>query len=491
MAILEKVRKRLRDFLEIDTEKNKTIHIKQALDFFANASKNLIWYRGESRELSELYENIEAPTEMFWKAVSSRGLEIRKIHTGIPKLIVKTLVNILLHDYNGADVAEPALYDVWVEIAKENKFDSDVLKKAFKSTMVVGDGAFKISYDGKISADNPIVEFISGENVEFKIERGRIVETIFPTKYEHGNRKYIFREHYGYGYIRYELTTADDKPVPLDSIPQTEWITSEGVEFAGDVMLAVPVILGASEMYEGRGESLYQGKTDAFDSLDEAWSQWMDALRAGRSKTYIPDSLLPRDPDTGAILKPNSFDDRFIATAQNVSENGKDEISIIQPNIPHESYLSTYITALDLALQGLISPSTLGIDVKKLDNAEAQREKEKTTLYTRGTLVDLFSAVIPEVIKAAVVAHQNIHESAIQLPTATVNFGEYANPSFESQIETISKGRAGSAVMSIEAGVEELYGDSKTEEWKAEEVRRIKNEQGIVEMDEPAVGVVV
>ena len=438
MPLLERVRKKIRDFLEIETEKNKVIHIEQALDFFSNASKNLIWYRGESKELSQLYENLEAPVEMFWKATSTKGLEIRKIHTGIPKLIIKTLKNILLHDYNGIDVEEIALFEIWRDIAEDSKFDNEVLKKAFKSIMIIGDGAFKISYDADISTDYPIIEYISGDNVEFKIERGRIIETVFVTKYEHGNRNYIFREHYGVGYIRYELTTDEDKPVPLNSIPQTGWITSEGVEFAGDVMLAVPVVLGSSEMYEGRGESLYQGKTDAFDALDEAWSQWMDALRAGRAKTYVPDSLLPRDPDTGEILKPNSFDDRFIATEPNASENGKNEISVIQPGIPHESFLSTYVTALDLALQGLVSPSTLGIDVKKLDNAEAQREKEKTTLYTRGTLVDLFSTVLPDVVTAAVIAYQNIHELSIEYPTATVNFGEYANPSFESQIETVT-----------------------------------------------------
>ena len=41
--------------------------------------------------------------------------------------------------------------------------------------------------------------------------------------------------------------------------------------------------------------------------------------------------------------------------------------------------------------------------------------------------------------------------------------------------------------MSSESVVEELYGDSKTEEWKQEEVRRIKNEQGITELEEPSM----
>lgn len=65
----------------------------------------------------------------------------------------------------------------------------------------------------------------------------------------------------------------------------------------------------------------------------------------------------------------------------------------------------------------------------------------------------------------------------------SVNFGEYANPSFESQVETIGKARQ-SGVMSIEAGIDELYGDSKGDDWKTEEVKRIKEEQGIVSEEE-------
>ena len=75
---------------------------------------------------------------------------------------------------------------------------------------------------------------------------------------------------------------------------------------------------------------------------------------------------------------------------------------------------------------------------------------------------------------------------ALDVTEAEVSFGEYANPSFESQIETVGKAKT-QGVMSIESIVEELYGDSKTDDWKAEEVRRIKNEQGIAELEEPSM----
>ena len=102
----------------------------------------------------------------------------------------------------------------------------------------------------------------------------------------------------------------------------------------------------------------------------------MDALRAGRAKTYIPECLVPHDPETGRLIKPNMFDNRYFAADGDMRDKQQNVINTDQPVIPHESYLASYVTALDLCLQGIISPSTLGIDVKKLDNAEAQREKD-------------------------------------------------------------------------------------------------------------------
>ena len=146
--------------------------------------------------------------------------------------------------------------------------------------------------------------------------------------------------------------------------------------------------------------------------------------------------------------------------------------------------MSSYITALDLCLQGVISPSTLGIDTKKLDNAEAQREKEKTTLYTRQNLVEITENAMQCLVKAVLNADSELNgKGIVDGIEVSVNFGEYANPSFESQVETIGKARQ-SGVMSIEAGIDELYGDSKGDDWKTEEVKRIKEEQGIVSEEE-------
>lgn len=185
-------------------------------------------------------------------------------------------------------------------------------------------------------------------------------------------------------------------------------------------------------------------------------------------------------------MKPNAFDNRFIKIASDRAEGASNEITLQQANIPHESYLATYITALDLALQGIVSPSTIGIDVKKLDNAEAQREKEKTTLYTRNTIVEALQEFIPQLVNMTINSFNVLNRRPIEEVMVNVPFGEYANPSFESQVETVAKAKT-SGIMSIEASVDELYGDSKDEQWKSEEVIRLKSEQGISEVDEPYV----
>ena len=56
----------------------------------------------------------------------------------------------------------------------------------------------------------------------------------------------------------------------------------------------------------------------------------------------------------------------------------------------------------------------------------------------------------------------------------------------ESQVETVSKAKQG-GIMSVEASVDELYGDTKDDDWKQEEVARLKAEQGISDMEEPAL----
>ena len=479
----DNIKKGIRNWLQVQPAQTYAINIQEVADYELTAIRNRIWYRGDGNELEQMHQqNPEyADKTKFWASKCTPGMEMRKIHTGLPSLIVRVLTNIVLADMNDFEFNDGKQEVLWKEIAKANKFTKN-FKNHLREILFIGEGAYKITIDTNIS-EYPILEWYPGERIEHVFNRGRIKEIIFKTQYVDGYKQYVLHEHYGYGYIQNHLYK-DEKEVPLNTIKATEDI--QDVIFDKSVILAVPLMVYESTKYEGRGGSIYDGKLDSFDALDEAWSQWMDALRAGRAKEYIPESLIPRNPKTGEMMQSNPFDNRFIAIESDTHENATNKVTTEQPNIPHESYLATYCTALDLCLQGIISPSTLGIDVKKLDNAEAQREKEKTTLYTRNAIVEALQETLPELVAASINAWNILNKKGIEDVVVDIPFGEYANPSFESQVETVGKGKQ-QGIMSIEAAVEELYGDSKDEEWKKEEVARLKTEQGIAVMEEPAI----
>lgn len=480
----ENIKKTVRSWLNVTTANPYNFQINEMMDFEGHAIRNRIWYRGDSNELEQFYQqNREnADRYKFWASACTPGMEMRKIHTGLPGLIVRTLASVVLPDMDEFEFGTPSQEQIWNEIGKDNNFRKK-MESALKEALYIGDGAFKVAVDTTIS-DYPILEWYPGDRVEFVYQRDRIREIVFKTPYCEKGRTYVLNERYGFGYIINELYL-NNKMMDIKTIKATENLTD--ITFDDSVIFAVPFMIYKSAKYEGRGGSIFDGKLDNFDAYDEIWSQWMDALRAGRAKTYIPECLIPHNPENGMLIKPNPFDNRYFAADGDMREGQKNQISTDQPTIPHESYLSSYVSALDLCLQGVISPSTLGIDTKKLDNAEAQREKEKTTLYTRNAIVEAIQETLPEVVAMCINANNILlHGGAKEEADVNIPFGEYANPSFESQVETVAKAKQG-GIMSIERCVEELYGDSLDEHCKEEEITRLKAEQGIQDMEEPAV----
>lgn len=485
MGLMNYMKTKMQSWLEINPPIAMTINIQEWLDYNGNAIKNRIWYRGDPNEIEQLYWQLpqhEVDKQKFWASRATPGMEMRKIHTGLPATMVDLLSGIVVANLNDFNFGgNEVIAELWERIATENDA-KHLIENSISGTLVVGDGAFKVSIDPLMS-NLPIIEFWTGENIDLKFRRGRIQEVIFKSYHQHNGQTIELREIYGHGYINYE-TFIGDSPVEMPADGHFEGLVN--VEWDGNDMMAVPMKFYSSSKFKGRGRSLFDKKIDAFDSFDEAYSQWIDALRAGRTKEYIPQNLIPRDPATGKVMKPNPFDNRFIRTEADMREHASNTIITSSAEIQHDSYMATYATALDLCLQGVMSPSTLGVDVKKLDNAEAQREKEKVTLYTRDAIIEALQPSLEKLVEITIKAYYRTLEADVPDYTCDITWQDYANPSFESQIETIGKGKQ-SGILSIEACVDELYGDSRDDEWKKAEVARLKSEQGIVDMAEPMV----
>ena len=470
----------------------QSILVHEAITHETNVLKNKLWYRGDPSELEQFYKqlaetdaNIYSTTirSKFWASVPNGDIRIRKIHSGLPSMIVDTLSNIVVNDLMEPTMSE-GLKDRWKMFCKENDFD-DIINDAVQKTLVTGDGAFKINIDPELS-DQPLLEFYGADKVDYEYKRGKLQAVIFKTDYCYNNKKYQLHERYGKGTVQYKLIGNNNHEYPLTDIPDTAELMD--VTFSGDYIMAVPLKIYKSPKFEHRGQSILDKKSDAFDAFDETLSTWLDGVRASRVKQYIPENLIPKDRE-GNPLKPDVFNP-YIAVNSQLGENYNSKVETIQGDFTTESLLESYITFLDVCIQGIISPSTLGIDVKKLDNADAQREKEKTTMYTRDSIIKALKNSLEKLFDVIMKTQDNLMNK--QPPKeeyeAIFEWGQYANPSFEAIIETLVKAKQGQ-IMSTEKIVDELYGDDLDEEEKAKEIARIMQEYGSgIEMPEPSIG---
>ena len=493
MSFTDSIRGAIMRFLKIEPAQDTAITINASMSFEVNVLKNRLWYRGDPEELDQFYKGTQASgvaRARFWAAVPSLEGSVRKFHSGLPGEIVDKLKDIVVDDLdtiqvNQADDAEESEDSKrWEEIAKDNRFKERVFGDAVKDTLITGDGAFKISIDTELS-DYPIIEFFSGEQLKYEYNRGRLKSITFFIQHKHNKKLYRLEEKYEKNGIKYKLfEDGQDKELPLNTVPELANLTD--VTWSGDFMAAVPMRFYESAKFENRGQSIYERKTDPFDALDEVISQWIDAIRAGRVKTYIPEDLIPINEETGKHMQPNPFDNMFIQRLADMKESAQNNIDQIQADINLSAYVESYASKLDLCLQGILSPSTLGIDLKKTDNALAQREKEKTTLYTRGKIQGVLYEVLPELVKVALLMddRKRALENSTPVPVkeydVSVQFGEYASPDFNETVAVVGQART-MGLMSLEKAVDELYGDTLTAEEKQTEIERIRSEMSMIE----------
>ena len=185
-----------------------------------------------------------------------------------------------------------------------------------------GDGITLSGYDTDISK-YPIIEFYSGQDVDYEYTRGRITGINFKNKYPKKDVCYTLFEKYSKDGIKYELYKNDQLMKDYNSIPETADLKEPtDTKF----MMAVPMMFNKSKKYKGRGQSIIEKKLDAFDSFDEVWSKWIDALRDNRTITYIPEDLIPTN-ENGDLLKPNTFDNRYAKVGSTTSETESSKIT--------------------------------------------------------------------------------------------------------------------------------------------------------------------
>ena len=167
-----------------------------------------VWYSGDSDELLNFYtraNSIDYNTDpllnrnkkgYFWSVASTEG-DIKRSHSGQPRNIVDTLVNIIgIPDISVTDTtgALSTVSNRLKEILDENNFNRLLIQKARPMTLVEGWGAFKINWDTSFM-DTPILLYYRADAVDFVFKSNQLLAIIYRDYYQDEKKKnYILFE---------------------------------------------------------------------------------------------------------------------------------------------------------------------------------------------------------------------------------------------------------------------------------------------------------
>ena len=470
-----------------------------------------IWYIGDGDELLNFYTNsntIEYNYEPFYHrnkksyfwAISSTENDLKRTHSGQARNIVDTLVAITKFPLLKAGTMndeDNAVNRNLQEIIRDSKLKDIYRQEQLPMTLVEGWGCYKINWDKDIS-DYPIPVYYRAENVDFIYKMGRIIAIVFKDYYvDKDNRKYMLAETRRYGkdkdtgerilVIEKELFRATDDgeyitKVEMSELPELNDV-EEYIEIGPlNVLLAVPCIIYKNPSnIGGPGKSIFAGKLELFDDLDQCLSQAANSVRKSTPVEYINSDYLERD-ENGLPRQPRAYDRKYITVngARGADGESKGEaVQVTQPTINFQQYSDQAIAILMQIMNGVMSPATIGIDIAKKDNAEAQREKEKQTIFTRNIVIDAETQILKDLCSQMLCAYEFMQSGKITCKSydISVKYSEFADDSYENKL--VKLGAAyDSENLSDDMFMQKLYGDTLSRADYDRELKWLKEHHG-------------
>jgi hypothetical protein len=510
MQIKEYLRRKLLGLLGLAKTDGESV--EQRLTFINDAEKLIksriieynVWYGGDGDELLNFYTHEQMLSynyepwysrnkrNYFW-SISSTEQDIKRTHSGQARNMVDTIVGITsfptIKCTNSKEMKE-----LLAKIIEDSKLKVTYRDEQLPLTLVEGWGCYKINWNLDIS-DYPYAEYYRAENVDFIYKANRIVGIIFKDYYTDGeNKKYMLTETRMLKYDnvlkqRYlEITkelfkTMGDEIVPVEDFNAVPELA--GCEKAYRIdgiscLLAEPCILFKDTSGIGAyGRSIFTGKIDLFDDLDQCLSQNSNAIRRSTVTEYYNSDYLERDENTGMPKQPKAYDRKYVIYKGQTDANGastsREPVQVTQPQINFAQYTDNAVQILVQICNGILSPATLGIDLAKKDNAMAQREKEKVTIFTRNGIIASETEILRGLCSQLLTAYFLMHntDKPVQDFSISIKFSEFADESYENKLKILCQAYDGENI-SDEMYMEKLYGDTLSEEEYNKELAWLK-----------------
>lgn len=477
-----------------------------------------VWSSGNAVKLKEFYDRYGDYDSLhyFWRNAPTSSL---KKHTGIPSLISQKMgyilfgngidIEVLAYDEAGAKSDDVTAYireevlTLYSKLEMEQKLQDGATIESWG-----GEVFYKLSVDNTLS-DYPILEVADVTRGRVYKDRGIIREIRFPTYHKVKDTNYRLDEVYSttengdaciyYKLYKLNVMKNEEEEVPLYTIPQTSHIDPEIKVFEGiKGLLAFAKPNKKSLMFADSdyGASDYEGAIDSFDAMDEAYSTIFKELRTNRTVRYIPKDMIPKSPDGRFILNDN-FTDAYVQVESDIDQNSKSEITFSIIPDKTESHKAKFLTALTTALNKAgLSPYAIGITGLESVNAsaESQQERNKVTLETRKSKMEVWKPFIEEMLIKILqlndwmvrnkIVDQAYKDNNIKWENIDiqVSFGDYIVETEGSVIANVAN-QIAAGVISTETALKALHPDWNDQQI-LEEVNRIRYERGMA-LDTP------
>jgi len=459
--------------------------------------ENNKWNSGIVEDLEYFHKNIKPKLRgysstvvdsSFWTKVTPKTI---RVHSGIPSLISKTMINLIAAPGFDVSVETNEEYDEeqtdrLLKILEDNNFENKLLPDGVNAESYGGYFAYKISQDDTIS-EYPIIELVSPENVEVITERGRLKGFIFKTNYKEGERDYEIHEIYTksgndtlitYRKFMYKGTELVEVSFSGADVEKYQDVLISGID--------APAVLknntATNTQFKGSyyGLSDYNNSQSIFNALDEDLSQMLTAIRFNRPKRFLSEDLLV-NTFTGSKAEFDDFETDYETVQSDPDSDGavyKQFESKLDISIYVESFKQLLVQALNNA--GL-SPASVGVTGLEALNASegSQREKEKTTLRTRELKLGLWRKTLSELFVKLLQFDDVVNRKTVAGEyNISITFNDYSIPSLDARIET-----AGNALnrglVDVKKAVDMMFLDDLSEDEKLLMVNNIKVENGV------------
>lgn len=493
------------------TEQEKMAFVNDFEDIVKNdIVEYCAWADGNSDELLRIYSYnawIQYHTEpwydrnrrsYFW-STSSKENGIKRSHSGFAKNMLDTIVAVcgtptvrLSRDAvlgrEGSLTAKAALDG----IAEANGLMSLYRKVQLPCTLKEGWGAYKIHWNVGLYGPEPVITYYRALNVRIHRRNNRVMGITFLDWYRGPDgQRYLVAETRVYSPTSkgtfYVDVFRDMGAGTLAEIPEgadVPFVQKRGVVYRNmPCLFAEPCSLYEDTAHDLAGKSILAGKIDLLDDLDQAISQASNAIRRSTPVQVFDMEYAERDSH-GIPKLPSLFECRFVAVQGTKNALGESNshgkpVETIQPNLNMQMY-DEHIQSIErLILNGILSPATMGMDVALKDNADAQREKEKVTIFTRNHICEEEGRILSSVLNQALVAKEYLATGTITRLDwgVCVEYPAFADASYESKLQTMATVLANGGV-SPTTFVEKVYGDSMPEERRQAEIDWLTKKNG-------------